>query len=231
MAWAERAVDRSPAVNRSRARSLLQTQDIVAAAHRLIATKGASFTTQELVKEAGVAVQTFYRHFTGKDQLLLAVLEDLVATSSARFEEVARDLPDPVSRLRSYLLQITAGLSADPAGARFVTSEHWRLRERYPAEVAEADQPFVELIERELRSAQDAGQLPPSDAARDARMIAQVTMSIFHEYAFARGPWSPQDLGEYLWAFCLGGVSRSGSAGLWATLADQPSTPPAVQSI
>src|SRR5262245_19561182 len=147
MAWAERAVDRSPLVHRSRSRSLQQTRAIVDAAHRLIAAKGASFTTQELVKEAGVAMQTFYRHFTGKDQLLLAVLEDLVAENSVRYEQAARELPDPLSRLRYYLMSIVSGLSNDLAGSRFVTSEHWRLRERFPDEIAAADQPFVDLIE------------------------------------------------------------------------------------
>jgi AcrR family transcriptional regulator len=225
MAWAERAADRSPVVHRSRSRSIQQTRDIVGAARRLIAVKGSSFTTQELVKEAGVAMQTFYRHFAGKDQLLLAVLEDLVAENSVRFAQAARELPDPLSRLRSYLTAIVSRLTGDPAGAKFVTSEHWRLRERFPDEVAEADQPFVDLLERELRAAQDAGLLPPSDPARDAMMVAHLAMSVFHHYAFAHGPWSPEDLGEYLWEFCLGGLTRSGIPGPDATLRRVPYPP------
>ena len=101
--WAERAADRSPAVQRSRARQMEQAHVVVEAAKRLIAERGDSFTTQELVKEAGVALQTFYRLFGGKDQLLLAVFEDLIAENCARYEESARDLPDPVARLRFYV--------------------------------------------------------------------------------------------------------------------------------
>ena len=71
--WAERVADRSEAVQRSRARQIEQAQAIVAAARRLIAERGDQFTTQELVKEARVSLQTFYRIFGGKDQLLLAV--------------------------------------------------------------------------------------------------------------------------------------------------------------
>ncbi|MBL7501096.1 TetR/AcrR family transcriptional regulator [Frankia sp. CNm7] len=225
MAWAERAADRSPLVHRSRSRSLQQTRTIVEAAHRLIAAKGASFTTQELVKEAGVAMQTFYRHFTGKDQLLLAVIEDLVSRYAGRYEQAARHLPDPLSRLRYYLTATVTGLFDDLAGARFVTSEHWRLRERFPDEIAAADQPFVDLIERELRAAQDAGLLPPSDVGRDAEMVARLAMSVFHHYAFAPSHRSAQDLGDYLWEFCLGGISRSDVARLNATItrvADPP---------
>ena len=70
-------------MQRTRARQIEQAQAIVAAARRLIAERGERFTTQELVKEAGVALQTFYRLFGGKDQLLLAVFEDLIAESCA----------------------------------------------------------------------------------------------------------------------------------------------------
>ena len=69
---------------------------IVVAARRLITERGEHFTTQELVKEAGVALQTFYRLFGGKDQLLLAVFEDLIAESCAEYEAAAAELPDPV---------------------------------------------------------------------------------------------------------------------------------------
>jgi AcrR family transcriptional regulator len=209
MAWAERAADRSPVVHRSRSRTIQQVRDVVDAARRLIVVKGSSFTTQELVKEAGVAMQTFYRHFAGKDQLLLAVIEDIVAENCEQYARTARDLPDPLSRLRYYLTAIVSGLAGDPAGPRFVTSEHWRLRERFPDEIAAADQPIVDLIERELRAAQDIGLLPPTDTGRDAEMIARIAMSVFHHYAFTPGRWSPDDLGDYLWEFCLGGVSRS----------------------
>ena len=57
-AWAERAAERSPSVQRSRARSVQQARLIVDAARRLVAEKGENFTTQDLIKEAGVALQT-----------------------------------------------------------------------------------------------------------------------------------------------------------------------------
>ncbi|MDT3439200.1 MULTISPECIES: TetR/AcrR family transcriptional regulator [unclassified Pseudofrankia] len=210
MSRAERAAERSPVMSRARSRTIQQTRDLVDAARRLIAVKGSSFTTQDLVKEAGVSMQTFYRHFAGKDQLLLAAIEDIVAESTEGYEQAARELPDPMARLRHHLLSVVAPLTDNPSLARFVTSEHWRLRERFPDEIAAADRPFVDLIERDLRAAQDAGLLPPSDSGRDAETIAQFAMSVFHHYAFARGPRPLDDLGDYLWDFCLGGISRSG---------------------
>ena len=51
---------------------------ILAAGRILIATNGADFTTQAVIQEAGVALQTFYRYFKSKDQLLLALIGDLI---------------------------------------------------------------------------------------------------------------------------------------------------------
>ena len=65
--WVERAVERSAAVQRSRLRIAKQVRQMLDAARRLIVAKGEEFTTQELVAEAGVALQTFYRYFASKD--------------------------------------------------------------------------------------------------------------------------------------------------------------------
>ncbi|MEX5635669.1 helix-turn-helix domain-containing protein [Parafrankia sp. FMc2] len=86
-----------------------QMKVIVDAARRLITSRGSSFTTQDLVKEAGVAMQTFYRHFPGKDQLLLAVIEDVISEQTTHYRERAAHEPDPLARLR---LHIQAALSA-----------------------------------------------------------------------------------------------------------------------
>ena len=84
---AERAADRSPVAQRSRARQVELTETVILAARRLVAERGDRFTIQELAKEAGVAVQTFYRLFASKDQLLLAVLGDMIAERCAELEE------------------------------------------------------------------------------------------------------------------------------------------------
>ena len=88
--WAERAADRSPVVQRSRDRGVEQAKSIVAAARRLVETKGPNFTTQELIKEAGIALQTFYRYFPAKDYLLLPVIEDVIDENCAAFRQEAQ---------------------------------------------------------------------------------------------------------------------------------------------
>ena len=85
--WVERAVERSAAVQRSRLRIAQQVRQMLEAARRLIDTKGDEFTTQELCAEAGVALQTFYRYFASKDELLLAVIGDAMTDACERWAD------------------------------------------------------------------------------------------------------------------------------------------------
>jgi AcrR family transcriptional regulator len=214
MSWTERAADRSPIVQRWRSRNVQQMQVMVDAAKRLITERGGKFTTQELAAEAGVAMQTFYRHFGGKDQLLLAALEDMHTEEIARWEQAARGLPDPVARLRYYVTAAVANLDAEggaAANARFVTAEHWRLHMLFPEEMAHANQPFADLLVRELRAAQASGLLPRQDADQTAELMAMLIRSAYHHYAFAATDEPAVSIAARVWKFCLAGISGNGS--------------------
>ncbi len=201
--WADRAAERSRSVQRSRARSLAQAKTIVAAAQRLIWAGGSSFTTQDLAKEAGVALQTFYRHFASKDQLLLAVFENIVGEWTAEVEHAARGLPDPIARLRFYIVSALETVSGDVGdGPRFVTAEHWRLYQLFPDEIDHANQAVADLIERELRAGEAAGLLRPRDPATDSWLAMKLVMAVFHHCAFASTRGSIDETAEYMWSFC-----------------------------
>jgi AcrR family transcriptional regulator len=213
---AERAADRSPAVARSRTRQIEQAQAIIDAARRLITDRGDRFTTQELVKEAGVALQTFYRLFESKDRLLLAVVGTMIAEYCAQAEVAAAELPDPVARLRFYVISAVESVGSDPngLGPRFVTAQHWRLHELFPDEIAEATQPFTDMVSRQLEIATADGSLRPNDPERDAWFVTKLVMAVFHHYAFADADADAdaeadaEAIGASLWSFChaaLGG--------------------------
>ncbi|HEY3670937.1 MAG TPA: helix-turn-helix domain-containing protein [Acidimicrobiia bacterium] len=211
--WAERVADRSEAVQRSRARQMEQAHAIVAAARRLITERGDQFTTQELVKEAGVALQTFYRIFGGKDQLLLAVFEDLIAESCADYERAAEALPDPVARLRYYVAVTVGGLTdaSYGIGPRFVTAEHWRLHQLFPEEMAHATQHFTDLVERQLNLAVDEGLATSTDVPGDSWFITKLVMGTFHHFAYAEGPTDRTVIAEDLWSFCRRAIGATES--------------------
>jgi TetR/AcrR family transcriptional regulator len=209
-AWAERAADRSPSVQRSRDRSVEQARSIVAAARRLIEAKGPSFTTQELIKEAGIALQTFYRYFPGKDALLLAVIENIIDENCAAFREQARTLSDPVERVRFYVTATVRGLHATGSGPSFMTAEHFRLQTLYPTEVSRATQPYTDLLVEEIREATAVGHLRPQDPEYSAWLITQLTMAVFHHYDCAGLDEPTDEIARKLWAFCLAALDGGG---------------------
>jgi TetR/AcrR family transcriptional regulator len=176
------------------------------AALRLIREKGDSFTTQELVKEAGVALQTFYRYFASKDELLLAVIADAMADACSRWEVAAGELPDPLARLHFYITTVIADLD-DEVGeggtARFVVSTHWRLHRIFPTELAEAEKRFVDLLLTEIAAATKAGQLAPPNPEWDAWFITELIRAVYFYYAYAPRETNAQ---ERLWEFCLGAL-------------------------
>ena len=250
--WADRAVDRSPSVQRSRTRSVRQVKGIVDAARRLIRVKGSSFTTQELAKEAGIALQTFYRHFAGKDQLLLAVFEEEISTGAAAIDAAMRRLPDPLTRLRFFFTSTVDSLvtlhtagdgggagdtgGADPAGGagagaigpRFITAEHWRLHQLFPDEMAQVTQPIADMIERELREAAALGLLRPKNPASDAWFVMKLAMSVYHHYAFATPHERFEDIADHLWEFCLAAFNGDPDALPLRDRATSPAAPPGV---
>jgi len=199
----QRAAERSAAVQRSRERIANQVRLMLDAALRLIREKGDAFTTQELVKEAGVALQTFYRYFASKDELLLAVLADAMNDACTRWADAAKDLPDPVARLRFYITTVIEVLDSEAGAggtAKFIVSTHWRLHQIFPEELAEAEKPFVDLLLAEISAGADAGLLAPANPEWAAWFIAELVRSVYHYHAHA--PLEPEAT-EHLWEFCL----------------------------
>ncbi|SEO82438.1 TetR/AcrR family transcriptional regulator [Trujillonella endophytica] len=204
-AWITRAADRAPSVQNSRMRSMRRAQQIVDAARHLITTQGSDFTTHMLVKEAGIAVQTLYKHFAGKDQVVLAVLEDMIAETVQQLEVASAEIADPVERLRFYVTTILGSLGTqDSRVGRFITTEHWRLVALYPEEIGRATQPVADLFQRALREGEDAGLLHPSDAAYDAWLTNELIRTVFHHYQFASTGEPADVVAERVWRFCLG---------------------------
>ncbi len=198
-----------------------QARAIVRAAQRLISVKGSAFTTQDLVKEARIALQTFYRYFPGKDQLLIAVIEDMVETSAAEYKKRAASLDDPLERMRSYISVVVESLARSgdtPHGPRFITAEHWRLSSLYPEEMERATRPFTDLLRGEIEAARDRGLIEVADPAYDAWLINQLVMSVFHHYAFAPADLSYPEIAERLWAFCRAGLCARPEPGGEATI-------------
>ena len=90
----------------------------------------------DIVREAGLSNQAFYRHFRGKDELLVALLADgqrqLVTTLTAHMEQA----PPGVARVRAWVEVVLAQAQHQGAAAntRPFAINGLRLADRFPAE-------------------------------------------------------------------------------------------------
>jgi AcrR family transcriptional regulator len=177
---------------------------ILDAATSLVREVGASFTTQDLIKRADVALQTFYRHFGGKDQLMLALLDTQIRMFATQLGEAGLAIDDPVERLHHYVHTVLDhSLRSSGSTPSFVTSEHWRLHQLYPDEVTAATQAFADLLQRDIEAGVRAGQLSVDDPARTAWIIGTLVMGAYHHYAFHPGDPSIASVADDIWRFCI----------------------------
>jgi AcrR family transcriptional regulator len=83
-------------------RSDTTRQRIVEVARELVAERGyAGLSTAEVLRRAGVSRGGLYHHFSGKAELLAAVVEALELDIVAQLAEVVADAPDQVTALHT----------------------------------------------------------------------------------------------------------------------------------
>ena len=102
---------RDQAISRSleapHARSVERLERFLAAARDLANEQGsASFTVAQVTRQAGLSLKSFYRCFGGKDDLLVALLEEDSRLGAAILAEQVAAHADPAERVRAYLVGV-----------------------------------------------------------------------------------------------------------------------------
>lgn len=153
--------------------------DIVNAAWALVQEdENLEFTVKQVADRAGVALQTLYRYFGNKDELLLAMFEESMRSVAEGF------LPpdDPVARLRS--LVTTPILMDFDERAQRVT--RWRGRERqrllefFPDAMEAVYEPYRAAIADAIVAICDAGEGTCETPDVDATVILHLVQEMAH---------------------------------------------------
>jgi AcrR family transcriptional regulator len=174
---AARSVERALSARQAAYRE--EVARLIAAGVRVM-KRNASFDPRvgEVVREAGLSNQTFYRHFRSKDEFLLAVLDDGVRELVAYLDHRMQGAPDVRAAVRCWLEGVVAQ-ALDPEAAEatrpFVIPQA-RLAERFPEDIARCAAQITAPLRGALVSARDAGALPDCDPERDARAIYDLAM-------------------------------------------------------
>jgi AcrR family transcriptional regulator len=92
---------------------------IVAAARRLVVSQGAAFTTREVAQEAGIAEGTIFRVFASKDELMAAVVANMLNLDPL-CERIAELPPQPT--LLGQVQAILACIGEQAHGMQYVST-------------------------------------------------------------------------------------------------------------
>lgn len=164
---------------------------------------GTGFTVDQVVAAAGSSLKTFYRCFSSKDELLVALFADDARRGAEALDAMVARRPAP-ERLRTAVVGLFRFLSVDgqlPYAAALV-GEHLRLAQARPDELAAVRRPFLDLFEREVAGAVRRGEIRVGDAGVDARTVFHLVLSHLHALVWHQIDEDPKALSEQLWAFC-----------------------------
>lgn len=208
-AWEDRALDRSLAS--ARERSSTRARRLVDAARTLASERGSSeFTVAEVAARADVSLRTFYRHFAGRDELLLALFEEEVRQGVDLLVAAMDGARTPLRRVRRFVVGLCNLLETGSGYASLLVREYLRLGERRPGELRTALDPFVDLLESELRAAAQAGELRPVDR-HDAVVVFTAVLAHVHASILFATDDDDRSSATRLWEFVRAALEPRGA--------------------
>ena len=214
--WKQRAVERSTRAAKLRAEQ--RVQRFLDAAQVIITEKGSTdFTVQEVVDRSRQSLRSFYQHFDGKHELLLALFEETVRTTTEVLRQKVEKEDDPVDRLHCFVVEyyrlcrpaVKGKAKKGTAGPPVMVDFAQQLLTGHPTEAATAFAPVVSLFTEVLDGATAAGALRPG--LRQGPIAGMVLEAImFNTFSATIGGIStrPKDMdpAEELWDLIMHGI-------------------------
>jgi len=209
----QQAVARSLDSARLRAESRVQ-RFLDAAIELFNSRSGGDFTVQEVVERSGQSLHSFYQYFGGKHELLLALFEESVRSTTERVRAAVDQESDPLERLHAFVVSYyrlcrPSGAAAKKQAPLGMAEFAQQLLTEHPKEAARVFSPLVSVFEQILDEAIAAGRVRPG--LRDGPIVGIVMEVIkFNTFSSTIGGMSmhpPEgDPAEDLWNLILNGI-------------------------
>jgi AcrR family transcriptional regulator len=165
--------------------------------------EGRRATVAEIVREAGLSNQAFYRHFASKDDLVAALVD---AGARRLVGYVARHMTatdDPAEQVRLWIRRVLSQ-ATDPEVATATRAVQWNrtsLAQDAEADAARAERGVWALLVEPL------GRLGSPSPGADAYVIGKLVFAVLVELLFSGEPVPLEHL-DHLEGFCLAAVAR-----------------------
>ncbi|MFA6299989.1 MAG: TetR/AcrR family transcriptional regulator [Nocardioides sp.] len=211
--WRDRALERS--LRTAKAKAVSRSDRFIATAMEILQETGRSdFTVQELVDRSRTSLRSFYQYFSGKDELLLALLEESIAQSVAAWRERV-DGQDTLTALKTVVTSIYGGAKdgAEPGvtGAsglnRGLAPYHVGLADSHSADYQRAVAPMARLIHELIARGVEEGVIRtdlPADKLTAVFIQAVIGAALFT--ALSKSNADRKADADAMWEFCRLGL-------------------------
>ncbi len=212
-AWQERAVARS--LGKARARALANSAQFLAAAMELAEETGRlDFTIRRLVDKSKLSTKAFYQHFGSKEDLLLAMYENLISQFVDDLREEVLKPTEPLKQLetfcRAYLARAAQSYSV---GGRALTVYHLRLEIDRPADFNKSYEPQLELLTEILSACVESGAVRDDlDPSQLALLMSSTLMSLAQMGVLQADVRHAALTGDDVWSWCRSAVGAGNAA-------------------
>ncbi len=163
------------------------------------------FTVLEVVERSKTSLRSFYQHFTTKDELLLALIDKIMAESTLNWRE-ATDGLDATTALRLLVERISAPASTSTQDSinRGLTFYNDHLAETLPREYARVLSPLHVLIADIIKRGIDEGTFSPDvDVNTTAALIMQTVLGAMRLRVLGAELNGVPIEAEHIFTFCV----------------------------
>ncbi len=203
---ADRAIARTVAGRRAEYGA--EMRRIVEATFALIERTGSlDPSMREILAETGLSTQAFYRYFSSKDELMLALLDDGRRRLFETLQKRMARTDEPSKQVRAWIEGVLAQAANTAAAARtrpWTLSEQ-RLTELFPEEQRASVELLVGLLHQPV-SLLRPGMKDDADERTVAMMVYELTFAVLRRHLVA-GTKPASFESEALVGFCLRGVT------------------------
>jgi AcrR family transcriptional regulator len=190
------------ALRERRSAYVAEVRSLIDAAFAVMARTGEiDPPVREIVREAGLSNQAFYRHFASKDVLLLAVLTDGQRQLIEYLRHRVARASDPREQVRRWIDGIMAQ-ARDKAAAdatRPFAVNGTRLASRFPAELAATRAELLETLTPAVRAL--------GGTEHDAELVRDLALGRMNDAIAARRTVTSREVVDLV-DFCLDGLRR-----------------------
>jgi AcrR family transcriptional regulator len=207
--WQSKAVERS--LGRSRAAAEKRSAAFVKAALALVERRGGQdFTVQDLVNEMRISTRTYYQYFSSKEELLVAMFEQVQREDNRGLRPLVAAEQDPRERLKAFVFGIlNRAHTGSPryAVGRLLIEQFLQLQVKHPEELRQSYAGVLTYLTKLLVEAYAPDGVETAAHRRMAGLVLQMVVSSTQVMVLGSPVIDPAPTPEEVWQFCLSGIS------------------------